>query len=121
MIVLHYTGMPDVEGAIAQLCTPAPTYRRITSCWKTAASCNACRKPSALARRGIFWACEEDINSCSIGIEIINRGHDWAIRISAAPDRRRDCAMPGIMLRRKIQSHRVLAHSDVAPARKGSR
>ena len=22
MIVLHYTGMPDVEGAIAQLCTP---------------------------------------------------------------------------------------------------
>jgi len=23
MILLHYTGMPDVEGAIAQLCTPA--------------------------------------------------------------------------------------------------
>ena len=22
MILLHYTGMPDVEGAIAQLCTP---------------------------------------------------------------------------------------------------
>jgi N-acetyl-anhydromuramyl-L-alanine amidase AmpD len=66
-----------------------------------------------------FWAGEEDINSCSIGIEIINRGHDWGypdfpLRQIAAVI----ALCRGIMLRRKIPSHRVLAHSDVAPARK---
>ena len=66
-----------------------------------------------------FWAGEEDINSCSIGVEIINRGHDWGypdfpLRQIAAVI----ALCRGIMLRRNIPSHRVLAHSDVAPARK---
>ena len=66
-----------------------------------------------------FWAGEEDINSCSIGIEIINRGHDWGypdfpLRQIAAVI----ALCRGIMLRRNVPSHRVLAHSDVAPARK---
>ena len=65
------------------------------------------------------WAGEEDINSCSIGIEIINRGHDWGypdfpLRQIAAVI----ALCRGIMLRRNVPPHRVLAHSDVAPARK---
>ena len=65
------------------------------------------------------WAGEEDINSCSIGIEIVNRGHDWGypdfpLRQIAAVI----ALCRGIMLRRKVPSHRVLGHSDVAPARK---
>src|SRR3954462_2735313 len=120
MIVLHYTGMPDVEGAIAQLCTAGTDVSahyvvledgRIVQCvpeakraWHAGVSC---------------WAGEEDINSCSIGIEIVNRGHDWGypdfpLRQIAAVI----ALCRGIMLRRNIASHRVLAHSDVAPARK---
>jgi N-acetylmuramoyl-L-alanine amidase len=120
MIVLHYTGMPDVEGAIAQLCTAGTDVSahyivledgRIVQCvpeskraWHAGAS---------------FWAGEEDINSCSIGIEIINRGHDWGypdfpLRQIAAVI----ALCRGIVLRRNIPPHRVLAHSDVAPARK---
>ena len=65
------------------------------------------------------WAGEEDINSCSIGIEIVNRGHDWGypdfpLRQIAAVI----ALCRGIMLRRKVPSHRVLAHSDIAPSRK---
>src|SRR5215813_4847409 len=66
-----------------------------------------------------WWAGEEDINSCSIGIEIINRGHDWGY--PDFPSRQIAAVIAlcrGIMLRRKIAAHRVLAHSDVAPARK---
>ena len=70
MIVLHYTGMPDVEGAIARLCTSGTEVSahyivledgRIVQCvpeakraWHAGAS---------------SWAGEEDINTCSIGIE----------------------------------------------------
>jgi N-acetylmuramoyl-L-alanine amidase len=66
-----------------------------------------------------FWAGETDINSCSIGIEIINRGHDWGypdfpLRQIAAVI----ALCRGIMLRRNVPPHRVLAHSDVAPERK---
>jgi N-acetylmuramoyl-L-alanine amidase len=65
------------------------------------------------------WAGEEDINSCSIGVEIVNRGHDWGypdypLRQIAAVI----ALCRGIMLRRKVPSHRVLGHSDVAPSRK---
>ena len=66
-----------------------------------------------------FWAGETDINSCSIGIEIVNPGHDWGypdfpLRQIAAVI----ALCRGIIIRRGIQPHRVLAHSDVAPARK---
>lgn len=120
MIVLHYTGMPDAEGAINRLCTAGTdvsahyivledgrivqTVPEAKRAWHAGAS---------------IWAGEQDINSCSIGIEIINRGHDWgypdfpARQIAAVTTLCR-----GIMLRHELQPHRVLGHSDVAPARK---
>jgi N-acetylmuramoyl-L-alanine amidase len=66
-----------------------------------------------------MWAGEEDVNSCSIGIEIVNRGHDWGypdfpLRQTAAVI----ALCRGIILRRNVPAHRVLGHSDVAPARK---
>ncbi|KIZ38891.1 amidase [Rhodopseudomonas palustris] len=120
MIVLHYTGMPDVEGALARLCKSGTEVSahyvvleegRILQC--VPESRRAWHAGSAL------WAGEHDINSCSIGIEIINRGHDWGypdypLRQIAAVI----ALCRGIMLRRGVPSHRVLGHSDVAPARK---
>jgi N-acetylmuramoyl-L-alanine amidase len=120
MIVLHYTGMPDVEGAIAQLCTAGTDVSahyivledgRIVQCVPEA--------KRAWHAGHSSWAGEEDINSCSIGVEIINRGHDWGypdfpLRQIAAVI----ALCRGIMLRRKVPSHRVLAHSDIAPSRK---
>jgi N-acetylmuramoyl-L-alanine amidase len=120
MILLHYTGMPDLEGALYRLCTAGTDVSahyvvledgRILQCvpesqraWHAGAS---------------YWAGETDINSCSIGIEIVNRGHDWGypdfpLRQVAAVI----ALCRGIIIRRKVPAHRVLAHSDVAPARK---
>ncbi|HKH03016.1 MAG TPA: N-acetylmuramoyl-L-alanine amidase [Bradyrhizobium sp.] len=120
MIVLHYTGMPDVEGAIARLCTAGSDVSahyivledgRIVQCVPEA--------KRAWHAGAASWAGQEDINSCSIGVEIVNRGHDWGypdfpLRQIAAVI----ALCRGIMLRRKVPSHRVLGHSDVAPARK---
>jgi len=120
MIVLHYTGMPDVEGAIAQLCTPGTDVSAHYIVLEDGRIVQCVPEAKRAWHAGVSsWAGEEDINSCSIGIEIINRGHDWGypdfpLRQIAAVI----ALCRGIMLRRKIQSHRVLAHSDVAPARK---
>ena len=120
MILLHYTGMPDVQGAIAQLCTPGTDVSAHYIVLEDGRIVQCVPEAKRAWHAGVsFWAGEEDINSCSIGIEIINRGHDWGypdfpLRQIAAVI----ALCRGIMLRRKIPSHRVLAHSDVAPARK---
>ena len=120
MIVLHYTGMPDVEGAIAQLCTPGTDVSAHYIVLEDGRIVQCVPEAKRAWHAGVSsWAGEEDINSCSIGIEIVNRGHDWGypdfpLRQIAAVI----ALCRGIMLRRNVPSHRVLAHSDVAPSRK---
>jgi N-acetylmuramoyl-L-alanine amidase len=120
MIVLHYTGMPDVEGAITRLCTSGTDVSAHYIVLEDGRIVQCVQESKRAWHAGVgFWAGEADINSCSIGIEIINRGHDWGY-----PDfpRRQIAAVTtlcrGIMLRHDLPSHRVLGHSDVSPARK---
>ena len=120
MIILHYTGMPDVEGALTRLCSEGTDVSahyvvledgRIVQCVP--------ESKRAWHAGAAFWAGETDINSCSIGIEIINRGHDWGY--PDYPSRQIAAVIAlcrGIMLRHNLPAHRVLGHSDVAPARK---
>jgi N-acetylmuramoyl-L-alanine amidase len=120
MILLHYTGMPDVEGAIAKLCTAGTDVSAHYIVLEDGRIVQTVPEAKRAWHAGVsVWAGEEDINSCSIGIEIINRGHDWGypdypLRQIAAVI----ALCRGIMLRRKVPGHRVLGHSDVAPARK---
>ncbi|HXI08178.1 MAG TPA: N-acetylmuramoyl-L-alanine amidase [Bradyrhizobium sp.] len=120
MILLHYTGMPDVEGAIAQLCTPGTDVSAHYIVLEDGRIVQCVQEAKRAWHAGISsWAGEDDINSCSIGIEIVNRGHDWGypdfpLRQVAAVI----ALCRGIMLRRNIPGHRVLGHSDVAPSRK---
>ncbi|MFP6746748.1 MAG: N-acetylmuramoyl-L-alanine amidase [Alphaproteobacteria bacterium] len=120
MLLLHYTGMPSAEAALARLCDGAakvsahyvidedggisalvPEARRA---WHAGVGC---------------WAGDVDINGCAIGIELVNPGHEFGYR--AFPPRQMD-ALTGLCLeilaRHPIPSHRVLGHADVAPARK---
>ena len=120
MIVLHYTGMPDVEGAITRLCTAGTDVSAHYIVLEDGRIVQCVPEAKRAWHAGLAnWAGETDINSCSIGIEIINRGHDWGY-----PDfpRRQIAAVialcRGIMLRHALPAHRVLGHSDVAPARK---
>src|SRR3982751_4945790 len=120
MIVLHYTGMPDAEGAITQLCSAGTDVSAHYIVLEDGRIVQSVPEARRAWHAGVSsWSGEEDINSCSIGIEIVNRGHDWGY-----PDfpSRQIAAVTalcrGIMLRRNVPSHRVLGHSDVAPARK---
>jgi N-acetylmuramoyl-L-alanine amidase len=120
MIVLHYTGMPDVEGALTRLCKAGTEVSAHYVVLEDGRILQCVPESKRAWHAGVAsWAGEEDINSCSIGIEIINRGHDWGypdypLRQIAAVI----ALCRGIILRRDVPPHRVVGHSDVAPARK---
>ena len=120
MIVLHYTGMPDAEGAINRLCTPGTDVSAHYIVLEDGRVVQTVPEAKRAWHAGLgFWAGQTDINSLSIGIEIINRGHDWGYpdypprQIAAVT-----ALCRGILLRHEIPAHRVLGHSDVSPARK---
>src|SRR4051812_1708282 len=120
MILLHYTGMPDAEGALTRLCSVGTDVSAHYVVLEDGRIVQCVPEDTRAWHAGVsYWAGEHDINSCSIGIEIVNRGHDWGypdfpLRQIAAVI----ALCRGIMLRRNIVPQRVLGHSDVAPARK---
>jgi N-acetylmuramoyl-L-alanine amidase len=120
MILLHYTGMPDAEGAITKLCTAGTDVSAHYVVLEDGRIVQCVPEAKRSWHAGVSsWAGEEDINSCSIGVEIVNRGHDWGY--PDFPPRQIAAVIAlcrGIILRRNVPTHRVLGHSDVAPARK---
>lgn len=120
MILLHYTGMADASSAIVRLCTEGTEVSAHYVVLEDGNIVQLVRESARAWHAGAAsWGNETDINSCSIGIEIVNRGHDlgytdFPLRQTAAVI----ALCKGIMIRRDIPKHRVLAHSDVAPGRK---
>ena len=120
MILLHYTGMENAEVALARLCDADSEVSAHYVVLEDGDVIQCVRESMRAWHAGMsYWAGEEDINSCSIGIEIVNRGHDWG-----CPDypQRQIAALitlcRGIMLRLNVLPQRVLGHSDVSPGRK---
>jgi N-acetylmuramoyl-L-alanine amidase len=120
MLVLHYTGMKDGPTALARMRDPkaevsahymveedgtvfvlVPEDKRA---WQAGKSC---------------WRGDEDLNSRSIGIEIVNGGHEHGL--PPYPDVQIDAVIElcqGILSRWPISQNRIVAHSDIAPDRK---
>lgn len=120
MIILHYTGMPSAQGAIDWLLAPESEVSSHYVVHEDGRILQlvpeACR---AWHAGRSFWKGETDINSASIGVEIVNAGHPGGLpefpgaQIEAVIGLCRD-----IIGRRKIAPERILGHSDVAPVRK---
>lgn len=120
MIVLHTTGMADAPSAIARLCTAGTEVSAHYVVLENGDVVQCVKEDARAWHAGISsWGGETDINSSSVGIQIVNGGHDhgypdFPIRQIAAVI----ALCKGITLRRGIPKQRVLAHSDVAPSRK---
>lgn len=131
MILLHYTGMrpealeawsADPGGeALAWLCNPQAevSSHYLVHVDGAIVQLVAESRRAWHAGRGRWKDCD-DINSCSIGIEIVNTGHAGGLpaypdaQIAAVTALCRDIAA-----RHAIVRERVLGHSDIAPGRKG--
>ena len=141
LVVLHYTGMQNGEIALARLTDPAPVAGKYPGPWQDAniAPDTPLARVSAhyvVGEDGAVyrvvpeesrawhagkssWEGEADVNQRSIGIEIVNGGHDFGL--PDFPDAQIDAVIAlvhDILERRKLEASRVVGHSDVAPGRK---
>jgi N-acetylmuramoyl-L-alanine amidase len=120
MILLHYTGMADAESALTLLCAHGSKVSSHYFVFEDGRIVQMVAESRRAWHAGISeWAGETDINSRSIGIEIANPGHDHGYpdfpprQIAAVT-----ALCRSIQTRNNIAPLRILAHSDVAPARK---
>jgi N-acetylmuramoyl-L-alanine amidase len=120
MLVLHYTGMPDAQAALARLTDPRS---EVSSHYlvdvEGAVFALVAEDRRAWHAGASSWHGETDVNSRSVGIEIDHPGHEGGNppfgrpQIEAVTSLCRD-----ILARWPIRPERVLAHSDIAPRRK---
>lgn len=120
MLLLHYTGMATAEAALARLCDGAAQVSAHYLIDEDGTVFALVAEKYRAWHAGVAcWAGERDINGCSIGIELANPGHEFGYR--AFPRAQMDALLTlcrEILGRHPVPPHRVLGHSDVAPARK---
>jgi N-acetylmuramoyl-L-alanine amidase len=120
MLILHYTGMVSAASALERLCKPGSQVSahylidEDGTVWRLVDEARRAWHAGASS-----WRDRSDINSASIGIELVNPGHEFGYRpfpeaqIGALETLARD-----ILARHPIPPRHVLGHSDVAPERK---
>lgn len=120
IIVLHYTGMQTGPEALDRLRDPEA---KVSSHYLVEEDGRVFRLVEEARRAwhaGVsFWKGERNINGRSIGIEIVNPGHDWGYR--PFPDAQIEALtalLTDIRSRWSVEDARIVGHSDVAPARK---
>ena len=120
ILVLHYTGMKDAASAIAWLRNPESKV----SCHYLVAEDGQILRMVPEEKRAwhagrSYWRGNQNLNGMSIGIEIVNPGHEFGYQ--PYPDQQIDALIPlvaDIMKRHGITRGNVVGHSDIAPTRK---
>lgn len=120
MLVLHYTGMKTAAEAIDRLCDPAAKVSAHYAIDEDGTVWRLVEESRRAWHAGVsFWQGTRDVNAASIGIELVNPGHDWGYRAFPEAQMASLEALCGDLLRRHpIPADRVVGHSDVAPLRK---
>lgn len=125
LLVLHYTGMESGAAALERLCCEEAKVSAHYVVEKDGRIFQLVGEEDRAWHAGVSeWQGETNINSASIGIEIVNGGHNWPLADGALPpypDAQINALIPlckAIMSRHNISARGVLGHSDIAPARK---
>jgi N-acetylmuramoyl-L-alanine amidase len=120
MVVLHYTGMRTGDAALERLRDPAAEVSAHYLVEEDGRVFRLVAEERRAWHAGrSFWRGETDINTASIGVEIVNPGHEHGYR--AFPDIQIDAViglLDGVRARWTIDDRMIVGHSDVAPDRK---
>lgn len=120
MIVLHYTGMADGAAALARLRDP---LAKVSAHYLVEEDGTVVRlvgeEHRAWHAGKAHWRGATDVNSASVGIEIVNPGHEFGYR--TFPGAQIEALVPlvaAIKERHGVTRGNIVGHSDVAPTRK---
>jgi len=120
MVVLHYTEMKPVQTALDRMCDPKAEVSAHYCITEEGEVIRLVDEDKRAWHAGLsYWRGHKDVNSASIGIELDHPGHDLGYRNFA--DAQIEALVPllhRIMKEYDIPRANVVAHSDIAPARK---
>lgn len=120
MLVLHYTGMRSGDEAMARLADPQAKVSAHYLVEEDGTLYNLVPESQRAWHAGTAaWRGASDINARSIGIEIVNPGHEFGYR--PFPDVQIDAVIRlclRVLSRHSIPARNVVGHSDIAPTRK---
>ncbi len=120
MLILHYTGMENAQAALERMCD---ANARVSAHYMIDEDGTVYRLVDEAMRAwhaGVSsWRGTDNINDRSIGIELVNPGHEFGYRPFPAAQMTALTGLCGaILTRHEIQPTNLLGHSDVAPSRK---
>lgn len=120
MLVLHYTGMRTCADALDRLCDPAAKVSAHYLIDEDGATYALVAEDCRAWHAGVsFWRGERDVNARSIGIELVNPGHEFGYRPFAEAQMQALMQLgQDLIARHPIPARNVVGHSDVAPERK---
>jgi N-acetylmuramoyl-L-alanine amidase len=120
MVVLHYTGMPTGDEALVRLRNPQAKVSAHYLIEEDGRAFALVPEARRAWHAGVsFWKGERNLNGVSIGVELVNPGHDCGYR--PFPDAQIATLvelLAGIRERWDVSDARIVGHSDVAPDRK---
>jgi len=120
MIVLHYTGMRSAQEALERMCDPAAEVSAHYMIDEDGTVTRLVAEAHRAWHAGrSFWRGVTDVNSASVGIELVNPGHEFGYRPFS--DAQMASLLPllaAIIERHGIPLANVVGHSDIAPSRK---
>ncbi len=120
MVVIHYTGMESAEAALARLCDPeagVSAHYVIDEDGSVIRLVDEAMRAWHAGRAG--WRGAADINARSIGVELVNPGHEFGYRpFAEAQMGALEELAQQILGRHPIPARNVVGHADVAPRRK---
>ena len=120
MLVLHYTGMRDAAAALDRLTDPDAEVSAHYLIEEDGTIHRLVAEDRRAWHAGVAsWRGHTDINDRSIGIELVNPGHEFGYRPFPEPQMAALIALStDILARHPIPARNVVGHSDVAPTRK---
>ncbi len=120
LLVLHYTGMPTAQAALERLCDPAAEVSAHYLVDEDGTTVALVPEELRAWHAGqSWWRGRAGLNDVSVGIELVNPGHEWGYRPFPPAQTGALVALArGVMDRWSIPAWGVVAHSDIAPDRK---